>query len=63
MTRLALVAVAFVLAACRTKEQPADTARTDTAPAMAPAPADTADTTKMDTTKMDTTKMGTKKRP
>lgn len=64
MTRLVLVAAVFVLAACSTREQPADTARVDTAPALAPAPTDTsADTTKRDTTKADTTKAGTKKTP
>ena len=63
MIRLALVAAVFTLAACATKEQPADTAATDTsAPAMAPAPSDTGmmDSTKGDTTKRDTT---TKKVP
>ena len=52
MKRLALVAVVLV-AACSTKEKPADTA----APAMAPAPAMAADTVSHDSTaaaKMDT---------
>ena len=56
MTRLALVAAAFMLVACSTREQAADTMMDTSAPAMAPAPSDTADTTKTDTTKMDTTK-------
>ena len=55
MKRLALVAAMFALAACAKKEQ-APAADSAAAPAMAPAPADTA--MKMDSAsmKMDTTK-------
>jgi uncharacterized lipoprotein YajG len=61
MKRLALVAAVLALAACTTKEEtPVDTTA---APAMAPAPADTA-TMKMDSAMRDTTmKDTTAKKP
>ena len=43
MKRLVLAAAVLVVAACKTEEKPADTMKTDTAaPAMAPAPTDSA---------------------
>jgi hypothetical protein len=44
MKRLAVVAAVLVIAGCKAKEENATTSDTTAAPAMAPAPAPTADT-------------------
>ena len=67
MKRLALFAAVLAVAACTTSEKPADTIRTDTAaPAMAPAPVDSAavrDSITRDSVAKDSAAKATKKTP